>query len=433
MPVGVIGIDGLDYFIVKEMIENGDLPNIKSLSYSDEPHKISVTLPHVSACVWTTYTTGVNPGRHGIFDFFKTGSVTDLNNSHDVKVPTLWDIFSNHGLKSLVVNVPLTYPPKSLNGVMVSGVMSPDNRGETYPRDIKQLIQPYVVEPSLDFMYGTGQDISEEIIRVFQLRVDAFLKLLSHKKYDFFFVVFNILDRMSHYFYDMEQCRRSYEIVDKAIGRIVEEWGGWDLIVLSDHGFRPLQSYFFIEEWLKQKGISKVSVSRSLIPESLIPIITKFKDIMPKNRVLQREVFHKYFRKRVKYAQDSPVSYYSTSGHYLICNISEKERIKTFLRDCKFLQVVVDAEDIFKGTHIDPRMVFVIGSEGYEAIQGFGKVTIPSEEYRFFASRGTHRWEGAVIMSNINTIPTRDICVAPHVARLLGVSHDGFDRGGDIW
>ncbi len=433
MPVGVIGIDGMDYSITKRMMKSGYLPNTRFLSFDNEPHRISVILPHVSACVWTTYATGVNPGRHGIFDFFKTASMEDLNNSLDVKVPTIWDILSEHGLKNLVVNVPLTYPPKPVKGVMVAGVMTPDSRGLTYPRNIKEVIQPYVVESPLDFMNATGQDIVEEITKVFQLRMDAFLKLLDIEDFDFFFVVFNILDRLSHYFYGTEVLDDGYKIVDEAIGRIMEQCKGWDLIILSDHGFRSLRSYFFIEEWLRRRRISKVSVSNPLLPRSLLSFIPKLRGLVPKDRTLQRKVFHRYFQDRVRYETNSPISFYANSGHYLICDPSKKEWIKGELKRCKFLRVVRDGEDLYTGPHVDPRMVFVVGSKGYEVTRGFGNLTVPSKEHSFFPSRGAHRWEGAVSMSNVGSVPLNDIQVGPFLAKQLGVSYKGFDRGGNEW
>ena len=332
--IGVIGIDGADLDITRRMIERGDLPNMEALSYDGQVHEIKTYLPAMSASVWTTYTTGVNPGRHGIFDFFKTGSVTELRTSVDVRVPRIWDILSHHGKLCLVMNVPLTYPPRPINGVLVSGVMSKHNDGDTYPPEYKSLIQPYVVEPSLDFEKSVGKDIVEEMYQVFNLRVNAFLRLLTHTRYDFFFVVFNIIDRGSHYYYGDEELEKMYMRVDEAVGDISEVCEGWDLLCVSDHGFRRIHTYFFIEEWLRRRGFSNVTVSSQIIPNFVIRGLSRIAKIIPRDRELHRKVYHRYFQKRSEYHPESPVYFYSNSSRYLLCKHKEKDRVLDELSSC---------------------------------------------------------------------------------------------------
>lgn len=425
--IGVIGIDGADFDITRRMIERGHLPNMKALSYDGQVHRIKTYLPAMSASVWTTYTTGVNPGRHGILDFFKTGSVTKLKISTDVTVPRIWDILSKHCKSCLVMNVPVTYPPKPVNGILVSGVMSKHNDGDTYPTEYKSLIQPYVVEPSLDFERGIGNDIEGEMYRVFNLRVDAFLRLLAHRRYDFFFVVFNIIDRGSHYYYGEQELEKMYMEVDKVVGKISRICAGWDLLCVSDHGFRRIHTYFFIEEWLRRRGCSKVSVSGQTVPNFVIKGLSKFSKIIPRSRELQRRIYHKYFQKRSEYHPGSPVYFYSNSSRYLLCKPSEKDKVLDELSSCQYVKYAINGEEHLNGPYVNPETVFLVGADDIEIIRGFGDVTIPSSGYTFFPTNGTHRWGGAICLGNMKNIPETDTSLSPFLARSLGIDYDGFE------
>ncbi len=421
MKVGVIGIDGLDFDVTTEMMANGELPNLKKLSFDGEPHLIETYLPAMSASVWTTLTTGVNPGVHGIFDFFKTGSLLKLKSSKDILAPTIWETLSKKGKKCLVMNVPLTYPPARINGAMIAGIMSPDNKGNTNPSNYKNYIQPYEVEPSFDFENETRGEIIEKIYQNFSMRFNAFSKLLDYADWDFFFIVFNILDRGSHYYFGKKELKSLYLAVDHSVGVLMDRLPDWGLIAVSDHGFRKIDNYFFIEEWLKQKNISKVSVSKPIMPDFVIGVIRKIAWIIPKNRRLQRYVYQTFFQSRAKYHASSPVTFYSNASRYLLCDPEKKEDLITSLKSCEYIEHVIDAEHHLSGDNIDERMIFLVGKEGIEIIRGFGQILSPGDGVNFFPTQGTHRWHGTVL-SNTEEVPKKDTDLFNIVLSLLGVS-----------
>jgi len=312
--------------------------------------------------------------------------------------------------------------------------MSKHNDGDTYPPECKPLIQPYVVEPSLDFEKSIGKDIIGEMYRVFNLRVNAFLRLFVHKQYDFFFVVFNIIDRGSHYYYGEQELEKMYVEMDKAIGKISRICEGWDLLCVSDHGFRRIRTYFFIEEWLRRRGISKVSVSGQTIPSFVTKGLSRLSRIIPRNRGLHRKIYHRYFQKRSEYYSGSPVYFYSNSSRYLLCRRNEKDRVLDELDSCQYIKHAISGEEHLNGPYVDPETIFLVGADGTEIVRGFGRVTVPSTDHTFFPTNGTHRWGGSICMGNVKNIPETDTSLSPVLARSLDIDYGGFeilDREGE--
>jgi predicted AlkP superfamily phosphohydrolase/phosphomutase len=142
----IIGLDGFEPKIVERMLEAGDLPNLAKLREQGGYSRIRTTYPAQTPVAWSTFATGTNPGRHGIFDFIRRDPKTylpDLSmNRYEQKnayLPPkavnlrrgtpLWQLLSAAGISSSVVRCPCTYPPDDIQGRMLSGMGVPDLRG----------------------------------------------------------------------------------------------------------------------------------------------------------------------------------------------------------------------------------------------------------------------------------------------------------------
>ena len=121
----LIGLDGATYTVIRPAMANGDLPNLRALMESGSSGILKSTHPPVSPVAWTSCMTGVNPAKHGILDFMEPETKDTLgirlNNRKDCKAKPIWRFLNEQGYKTVVVNVPMTYPPDELDGVMVSG------------------------------------------------------------------------------------------------------------------------------------------------------------------------------------------------------------------------------------------------------------------------------------------------------------------------
>src|SRR4030042_1544593 len=112
----IIGIDGGTFDIIRPMVQRGELPALVS------------------------FMTGKNPGKHSIFEF-----IGDIHKNYtgrvlsaiDIKAKTIWSLLSDIGKRLILVNLPVTYPPKNVNGIMITGIGTPsEERSFTYPQSI---------------------------------------------------------------------------------------------------------------------------------------------------------------------------------------------------------------------------------------------------------------------------------------------------------
>ncbi|MCU0611631.1 MAG: alkaline phosphatase family protein, partial [Candidatus Eisenbacteria bacterium] len=127
-PVVIIGWDGATWDILSPLLAQGRLPALKGLLDRGVAGLLASTPHYVSPPAWVSLYSGKNPGKTGVFHF---GSrlddlprLGDLGGS-DVRAARLWDMMGAHGRRSAIVNVPLTYPAPSINGIAISDEFSP--------------------------------------------------------------------------------------------------------------------------------------------------------------------------------------------------------------------------------------------------------------------------------------------------------------------
>ena len=140
----VLGIDALDYTIAKDLINNGELPNLALLAKNGSFSPLATTNPSESVVAWSSFATGLNPGNHGIFDFvmrrpkdyslyLSLNEISSLGRKPKTKLyrkgETLWSILSKKNIQSYFYFCPDTFPADSLKGIMLSGMGTPDILG----------------------------------------------------------------------------------------------------------------------------------------------------------------------------------------------------------------------------------------------------------------------------------------------------------------
>ncbi|GAG37693.1 unnamed protein product, partial [marine sediment metagenome] len=117
--VVILGLDGVGWSLIQALTAKGVMPHLKALVRESICGEMLSTLPEISPVAWTTFFTARNPGVHGIFGFteFKgPGYQVRLNGSGQIQAPTLWDWLGLKNFRSVVLNVPMTYPAQPLSG-----------------------------------------------------------------------------------------------------------------------------------------------------------------------------------------------------------------------------------------------------------------------------------------------------------------------------
>lgn len=154
----IIGMDGMDPNLMRTMMDRGELPSFKKLSERGAFTKLQTTLPPQSPVAWGSFITGSDPGVHSIFDFvhripetltpylstsrtfdaaktFRLGNWTIPLSSAEVKLmrrgTALWDVLSEAGIPSTVIQIPSNYPVYSDSNLVhsISGMGTPDLLG----------------------------------------------------------------------------------------------------------------------------------------------------------------------------------------------------------------------------------------------------------------------------------------------------------------
>jgi len=149
--VVILGLDGLEPTLVERFMKQGRLPNLKALAEEGTYQTLATTTPPLSPVAWATFSTGVNPGKHGIFDFVTRGpdytNRLSMSKVENTTVRTLrgraarqeprflrkgksfWSILSEYGVLSHIVRVPVTWPPEKFAGLQLSAMGAPDLLG----------------------------------------------------------------------------------------------------------------------------------------------------------------------------------------------------------------------------------------------------------------------------------------------------------------
>lgn len=104
----VLGLDGVPWPILNNLLSNNVMPNLKKIIEKSTTGILRSTIPSNTPSSWTSITTGVNPGKHGIFGFQKlyNNFSNEIVSSKDVMCPRIHELLASNGLASVVINLP---------------------------------------------------------------------------------------------------------------------------------------------------------------------------------------------------------------------------------------------------------------------------------------------------------------------------------------
>ncbi len=257
--VMVIGLDGATYRIMEPLWERGELPNLKALCEQGARGPLTSVPNCNSAPSWTSMSTGVNPGKHGVFHLLTRVPGTSLFRptcARDRCAPPLWKWIGEAGGKVIVVNIPITYPAEEVSGVLISGSDAPGPRSQlmAHPPGLMDRLRvevgPYRIGPRIQglALRGRVREAWQRLHEVIRCREKTVLHLMRKEPWDLLWVVFTAPDSTQHYFWHLWEYGDSkgeiipmvYREMDRVVGALRREAGpNTDLLVVSDHGAGP--------------------------------------------------------------------------------------------------------------------------------------------------------------------------------------------------
>ena len=280
----VIGLDGASFDVIDPLMKKGLMPNVKRLVDGGVRSDLRTTFPPITAVAWSSFMTGKNPGKHGIFEFVRRDPKSDREvavNASFRQGQSIWDILGSAGYRVIVHNFPCTYPPRQVNGILVSDFMTPrDRRDYTYPLELLDEIESrfgrYRLHLSQTYSRGNVDNVLDELFDELEYKAQVAEFLMTEKAWDAFFQYFWGTDRIQHELWHIideqhprhdaaeasrykDRVYQYFSRVDEIIGRLIALAGEDPMVwIASDHGFGPVHTYCSFNIWMMKEGFLKL-------------------------------------------------------------------------------------------------------------------------------------------------------------------------------
>ena len=292
----IIGLDGGTWSVLEDVLLRGRMPHLDSLVKSGCSGALASTTPPKTPAAWSSFQTGKNPGKTGVYDFSGWNRKThDLEYvSSESLGPTVWDHLGQAGKRIVVINVPMTYPARPVSGVLITGLLTPDlNSRFLYPPELRGPLLEHVPDYHIFNLRNASQTGSSRRVRQFVTRLQTIVEsrtrastfVFGRERPDVAMVHFQATDVLQHGLwgalcpehplYDPAVheylCSEFYGFLDVRLRRISEafaECGSGPILtlVVSDHGFQTHRKRVRLGNWLAQEGYLSIRPEHGLSP-----------------------------------------------------------------------------------------------------------------------------------------------------------------------
>ncbi len=410
----IIGLDGVPYSLLNHYLKSGLLPNLeKIISDGLSLYQMNASIPDVSSVSWSSFVTGVNPGEHGIYgftDLYSNSYSLYFPNANDRKAPPFWEILGGTNEKnstlsqkymnkmdrpyrSIIINVPHTYPANPIQGIMVSGFVAIDLKRATFPESAYAYLHSmnYLIDVDAENARENLDVFMNRLFECFEIRKRAISYFFEKESWDLFFACITETDRLHHFFFDAsvddahpyhERFRNFYMKLDEWIKTLYEGFQrkyseNTFLMILSDHGFTQVRYEVYLNRFFEEMGLLKLRESGE---------------------------FYEKIDAGTKVFNLDPARIYINDTSYSRGSVREEEkaellkRIKRELKNLKgpdgqhVIDLIYEKEEIYNGPHVDrgPDLVCV-ARDGYDIKGSLDKKEVWGPNN--FA--GMHTWHDA--------------------------------------
>ncbi len=263
----IIGLDGVPIHLLEDLAQRGVMPHMKELIEQGCLMKMRSSLPANSAASWSSMITGTTPGTHGVYGFtdFIPGTYTvSYHSSHKLKAPPFWR--TEPEKRVLVINLPAAYPAQPLNGVMITGFVSPQLEKAVYPSNLFPRLRDdgYEVDVDASLFEKSTPLFLKKLRETLDQRTRVLDHLLEKDGYDLLFFVVTGTDRLEHHLWDAytdethdlhTEFLGFFNKVDAAVAHVASKLGPDALLMmLSDHGMGPAETAVNLNTLLREEG-----------------------------------------------------------------------------------------------------------------------------------------------------------------------------------
>jgi predicted AlkP superfamily phosphohydrolase/phosphomutase len=285
MNVFVLGLDGATWDILDLLIQDGLLPNLARLREQGSWGSLRSVFPPLSPVAWAGAMTGKNSGKHGIFEFIEHAHnplMGRVNSSREIQSKLLWEIAQQYGKKTVIGGVPMSYPARpgeNFSSFFLGDFLSPTaakdfSSNSAIFAELEEAIGPY--QPWSTSIHDGGNEafVLDDLHRFMKQHLSAIRFLMKRCEWDLFIFDLMATDRFQHELWhvwdlthraaqgrerELEALRPKllefWQQIDTGIGEIeVELPTDTAFLIISDHGFGPIEYYVNFNVWLLQRG-----------------------------------------------------------------------------------------------------------------------------------------------------------------------------------
>lgn len=292
----VLGIDGVPYTFLKKLVDSKELANFARLAAEAEFRQMDSVHPTVSSAAWTSYLTGKQPGKHGLYGFVDrdpTGYDITIPLSTSVQSRNIWEILSAAGRRVFGMNVPATYPPREVNGIVIGGFLCPTVDKVASSPEVREYLKSIDYQIDSDPMLARrSRDLMlPNIHKTLEKRMEAMFHYLAREQWDYFHTHVMATDRLCHFLLGKyvagdgeyaHQFMRFFRRLDGYLGRLLDALPvDTGLVVLSDHGFCPIKSEVQLSRYLIEKGWTALAAEAPRHPLDIDPARSRAYHLIP--------------------------------------------------------------------------------------------------------------------------------------------------------
>ncbi len=504
MKVFVLGIDGATWDLLGPLAESGDLPVLSRLMNRGASGTLHSVFPPLSPVAWTGIMTGKNSGKHGVFEFLEYAHNPlggRVNSSRAIQAELVWEIAGRHGKATVAGGVPMSYPARKAPGFYLGDFLSPADApdfasDQAILAELERAIGPY--RPWSTAVHDGGNEAGAlaDLTEFLDHHLKAVQFLMKRCPWDLFMFDLMATDRIQHELWhawepthreamgrDLSAIRKGYvdfwKKLDDGVGAIEAALPpDTTLLLISDHGFGPIEWYVNFNVWLLERGDIALQDSlyvrqkrwfydRGATPQWFYNQMVKFG--MAEQRVgrfrgkqtgiIERLAESAFLSKR--HVDWSRTRAYA-QGNFGQIFINKKGRqpqgcvtpedVRPLLDDLKaglmaiphpesgepLVEKVLEREDLYDGpqAHLAPDLTVVLRDWRYRTI-GLHDFTTNKLISPSFGPTGDHRMEGVLIASGPAVLPGATLAeanlldIAPTILHLLGVPVPG-DMDGRV-
>jgi predicted AlkP superfamily phosphohydrolase/phosphomutase len=427
--VFILGLDGVPCSLLQRFVQEGIMPNLSRVIETGTLLDMDASLPEVSSTSWATFMTGVNPARHGIYGFMdlEPGSYRFyFPNFHHIKSNTFWDILGREGKRSIVLNIPSTYPAKPLNGILTAGFVAIDLQKATYPQSAYEYLKSidYRMDVEAEKATESLEALAEDIDYTFKKRKEAFLHFLRTESWDLFVASITETDRLHHFLWTALENNNHplhsffinfYRQLDGLIADFSEIVGrDTGFFIVSDHGFTGIKHEIYLNTYLRQKGYLHFKKEP---PDSL-------EDLAPDTKAFVLDPSRVYINLKDKYPSGivSP-----GKDYYHLREEIREELLNLVIEGEKVVKEIFYKEDIYNGPYLNyaPDLV-ILANNGFDLKGSLNKKDLTGRSI----FTGAHTRNNAIFFANQKIDPNQPINiidVAPTILNFMGVNPSYLD------